>query len=205
MSAYATDFLSANSSPFVKFTLASRVVESAAIATITFESEGLRKLAAGGYVRVNGTELQALPLPKFGFFYRAKVPKNDTYTLKYSIASGRPIVQHIFIDRPFKPKIPKVASRGKGVVMEFSGELLRPGETVSSDIGDPSEGSGRWTETLHPTASGNILTIPSTDFTNVRLGKSRLYVGVILRGYFPNDRLKYLQGYGDEATVNVID
>ena len=204
MTAQANEFLRIDSKPSIRFTLSSRVTNNTTNATISFEEDGDQKLPPGGYVSVNGIALPVTPL-KYGFWYRAQIPKSKKYILRYSIATGQPVTQYIFNERQFIPKMPNLVSRGKGLVMEFSGATLVPGETIFSDIGDPSEGSGRWSETLRPAAVENKLIYHAAQLSNVRLGQSIMYVGVTLREYFPNDRITFIQAYGDEQPVRVID
>ena len=202
---YAGDISVSNGVPIVKLTLASRVNEKMTFATVTFERDGLEKLPQGGWVSVNGVALQAAALKKQGFWYRADVPKASTYNLEYLLASGSTVVKHVLTDRPFFPVLPRVVSRSKGLVLSFRGAPLVPGETMSVAIGDPSEGSGRWSEVLEATTDGNKLIIQSTELAKVRLGPSILSVSIFVRGSRPVNRFIFLQGNTDEATVNVID
>lgn len=202
---YAGDLSVINIVPIIKLTIASRVSEKMIFATVTFEADGLKKLPQGGWVSLNGVALQAAPLKKQGFWYRADVPKSSTYKLEYLLSSGNTVVQNILSDRPFFPVLPRVVSRSKGLVISFRGAALMSGENISVDIGDPSEGSGRWSEELETTTEGNKLFVPSAEFAKVRLGPAILSVSIFVRGSRPTNRLTYLQGNTDVATVNVID
>lgn len=194
-----------NGVPIVKLTLASRVNEIATFATVTFKMDGLRKLAQGGWVSVNNVSLLVAPLRKQGFWYRADVPKSSTYTIKYLLATGGAVIQHVVSDRPFFPTLPSVVSRSRGLIILFRGSPLLPSETLSVDIGDPVDGPGRWSEELQATVQGNKLIISSAELARIRLGPSILSVSVFVHGAFPVDNFSFHQGNTDEIAVNVID
>ena len=202
---FAGNLSVSNVVPIVKLTLANRVNEKMTFATVTFERDGLEKLPQGGWVSVNGVALLAAALKKQGFWYRADVPKASTYKLEYLLAPGSTVIQNVLSDRPFFPILPRVVSRSKGLIISFRGAPLIPGENISVDIGDPGEGSGRWSEELESTIEGNKLIVSSAEFAKVRLGPSILSVSIFVRGSRPINRFTFLQGNTDEATVNVID
>ena len=202
---FAGDLSVSSVVPIVKLTLASRVNEKMTFATVTFDAEGFNKLSQGGWVSVNGVFLQVAPLKKQSFWYRADVPKAGAYKLEYLLSAGSTVIHHSLPDRPFFPKLPHLVSRSKGIIINFGGAPLKVNENISVNIGDPSEGAGRWREILRGTTDGNNLIIPSSELANVRLGPAQLMVSIFVRSPLSDGRFTYLQGNTDEATVNVID
>lgn len=203
MNASSSDQLDPNAPVRAEFTVSAHEREDLVQASITFQSDGLQLLAAGGRVIVNNVELAPERLRKQGFWYRAQVRRAPIYVLQYALAGGQPVRTQEVPDRVFVPEIPLALSRGRGATIVFRGPPLAANERLFVEL-TGGEAVGKWGFVLRCMFEGNRIVVPAAQLAEARLGKAQLYVGVTLRESAAGN-LSITRAVGSERPVDITD
>ena len=179
MNTHARDYLDPNKPTLIKFTIATQTNNDSATVTVSFLSDGLQMVAAGGSVSVNGKILPSFPLRKQGFWYWTLMPKSALYKLEYSLGAGHSVVVREVAAREFSAVMPSAISRKKGAVIPFNGPPPSSTESIFVTISTSEAGQREITKVLEASVSGGTVIIPASELSSVQLGDARLNLSMV--------------------------
>jgi hypothetical protein len=202
-----SDVLPPSAAPEVEFMVTDRQELPFVSISLSFLSDGYRRLPPGATATVNGAPLVLKPLQKRGFRYHAEMQRAERYILSYTRSSDQPPVQLTIRPYLFQPAVPATVSRSQGFVVRYEGPALPAGtEAVAifafQPPGQPERNRGA---TLFGKVQGQSLEFPAARLQKLPLGNGTLQVGISLQsvaGQPPGHTLVYASSLTHAVSVS---
>jgi len=191
----------------VSYTVSERLGEDRVSVSVTFSSNGLRRLPPDGSLAVNGQVLSPKRLAKQGWWYEERLNAAPRYSLHVERGNGAPAMSFLLHAIPFNPVLPETLSRRLPIVIPYegggaSGDLevfvrLRSVDGVA--VRD------RWQVIVNAALENNRIVLPASELAKVRSGSALLYVGAAVQQREPTSKHDISYAVGREGSVRIMD